>query len=80
MDKAGSAVATEINRQWTYPKVTVLCGPDNNGGDGFVAAKQLSGCMVRLRLNSALGYLQKICRICYRAYYAVCFKKRLHHH
>jgi NAD(P)H-hydrate epimerase len=41
MDKAGSAVAAEINRRWSLRNVTVLCGPGNNGGDGFVAAKRL---------------------------------------
>ena len=52
MDKAGSAVATEISRRFTRRAVTVLCGPGNNGGDGFVTAKRLAeiGWPVRLAL------------------------------
>jgi ADP-dependent NAD(P)H-hydrate dehydratase / NAD(P)H-hydrate epimerase len=43
MQRAGSAVADEIRKRWTPRKVTVLCGPGNNGGDGFVVARVLAG-------------------------------------
>jgi len=42
MESAGRAVAGEIARRWTPRPLTVLCGPGNNGGDGFVTALAMS--------------------------------------
>jgi len=42
MANAGNSVAQEIERRWTARPVTVLCGPGNNGGDGFVVATRLA--------------------------------------
>ena len=40
MEMAGSAVADEVARLFPDARrVVVLCGPGNNGGDGFVAAR-----------------------------------------
>jgi len=52
MQRAGEAVVRELVRRWTPRRVTVLCGPGNNGGDGFVVALRLaqSGWAVRLAL------------------------------
>lgn len=59
MESAGLAVAQAVARQWPRGPVTVLCGPGNNGGDGFVAAEQLRqwGWPVRVGLLGRLDAL-----------------------
>ncbi len=41
MEAAGASIARAIAQRWTARKTVILCGPGNNGGDGFVVARLL---------------------------------------
>ncbi len=48
MEHAGTAVAAAVKAlavdqdRWGHGPILILCGPGNNGGDGFVAARRLA--------------------------------------
>jgi NAD(P)H-hydrate epimerase len=70
MENAGAAAARHLGARFRKTKVAILCGPGNNGGDGFVVARHLfeAGWKVRVGLLGARDALRgdaaKMAAIC----------------
>lgn len=54
MEKAGQGAADLIWRVAAHRPVTVLCGPGNNGGDGYVIARELHRRGLKVRVIAPL--------------------------
>jgi hydroxyethylthiazole kinase-like uncharacterized protein yjeF len=52
MERAGRAIAQAAHAISGGAPALVLCGPGNNGGDGYVAARHLRACGVSVRVAS----------------------------
>lgn len=59
MENAGASVSRAIFEHWSPRPVLVLCGPGNNGGDGYVIARHLAEAGWPVQV-AALGQLGKL--------------------
>ncbi len=55
MQSAGRAVARVVQDRWKPCRVLVLCGPGNNGGDGYIAAEALRAAGWQVKIAATLS-------------------------
>jgi hydroxyethylthiazole kinase-like uncharacterized protein yjeF len=53
MERAGTSIAEEVRRLAGDAPVLILCGPGNNGGDGYVAARVLNAAGIDVRVAAS---------------------------
>ena len=73
MQRAGEAACAAVRRHWPAARaIAVLCGPGNNGGDGYVVARlaQAAGLDVRTLAVSDPGSLRGDAAIAWRDFTA----------
>ena len=78
MERAGAGVVAAVLEEWpemalTPQRAVVLCGPGNNGGDGFVVARLLAarGWAVEVYLYGEAGKLPPDARVNYERWLEV---------
>lgn len=63
MDNAGTAVADFLKECYSGKRILFVCGPGNNGGDGFAAALRMDPSLVKVALlKKASGIHSEISR------------------
>ncbi len=62
MARAGDAVAVAVRRLAAGGPVLVLCGPGNNGGDGYVAATRLKAMGLPVRVAASASPASAACQ------------------
>ena len=72
MAVAGEGAAEWVWRVGAGRAVTVLCGPGNNGGDGYVIAEQLRHRGVEVRVVAPVGPKTDAAKNARRSYQGVC--------
>ena len=63
MEAAGSALAREASRMAPSGPVLVACGPGNNGGDGYVAARLLARAGREVSVWAVTAPASDLCRL-----------------
>ncbi|GGB33571.1 bifunctional NAD(P)H-hydrate repair enzyme [Sphingomonas metalli] len=53
MERAGGGIAAAVHRLAAGAEVLILCGPGNNGGDGYVAARLLAEAGLPVRVAAS---------------------------